>query len=329
MFNHTSGRRSFLRGAASLAAYSLVHQARAQSTFPSKPITLVVPFAPGGNVDIVARSLGVPLTKMAGQPVVVDNRAGGGGGVGTGLVVRAAADGYTLLVATPGQLGTLPEIIKLPYKADSLVPVSLLSRTPVVVVVRANDTRFKTAADFIKAMKATKGGVTLGHAGPGSPNHLALLQLEDSAKVQVNAVPYKGSGPALVDLLGGQIDAVIDQITSSTPHIKGGGLRALIVLGPQAGGVLSNVPTLAQLGLPVFDATTFVGMFAPKGTPVATITRLHDWTSKSVPQPEFANVIRDLGSEPVAEGGAALQRLVNSEVALAVRMVKEGRLKVD
>ncbi|WCM99497.1 tripartite tricarboxylate transporter substrate binding protein [Acidovorax sp. GBBC 1281] len=329
MFNAPSSRRGFLQGAASLAACSMTVPSGAQNRFPWKPITLVVPFAPGGNVDIVARSLGVPLTKWVGQSVIVDNRAGGGGAVGTSTVARAEADGHTLLVATPGQLGTLPEIIKTPYKADSLVPVAVLSRTPVVVVVRANDPRFKTAADFIKAVKSTSQGVAVGHAGPGSPNHLALLQFEDSAQAQVNAVPYKGSGPALVDLMGGQIDAVIDQITSSTPHIKGGALRALMVLGPQAGGLLASVPTQAQLGLPVFDATTFVGVFAPKATPAANVASLHEWITKSVAQPEFTNVIRDLGSEPVGEGGAALQRLVSGEVALATRMVKQGRLKAD
>ncbi|SFA96400.1 Tripartite tricarboxylate transporter family receptor [Delftia tsuruhatensis] len=152
----TSGRRGFIRTAVSFAALAAASatsavQARA---FPAKPLTLVVPFAPGGNVDIVARTLGIPLARHAGQSVIVDNRAGGGGAVGSGWVARAEPDGHTLLVATPGQLGTLPEMIKLPYRADSFAPIAVVSRTPVVVVVRANDARFKTAADFIKAMKA-------------------------------------------------------------------------------------------------------------------------------------------------------------------------------
>ncbi|XAH23747.1 tripartite tricarboxylate transporter substrate binding protein [Xylophilus sp. GW821-FHT01B05] len=280
-------------------------------------------------MDIVARTLGLPLARYAGQPVVVDNRAGGGGAVGTGWAARAEPEGHSLLVATPGQLGTLPEMIKVPYRADSFVPVAVVSRTPVVVVVRANDPRFKTAADFLKAIKAQGENVTVGHAGPGSPNHLALLQLEDAAKTRVNTVPYKGSGPALLDLIGGQIDAVVDQITSSTPHIKGGALRALFVLGPQAGGMLANVPNLAQLGLPTFDATTFVGVFAPKGAPPANVKSLYGWISKSVAEPEFSNVIRELGSEPFLEGAGVLQRLVNEEAVLAAGLVKQGRLKVE
>lgn len=329
MTHHSLPRRRFAQGAAALVAAALVSPAIAQSRFPSKPITLIVPFAPGGNVDIVARSLAVPMTQLAGQSVVVDNRAGGGGSVGTGIVARAESDGHTLLVATPGQLGTLPEIIKLAYKADSLAPVALLSRTPVVVVVRANDPRFKTAADFVSAMKAKSQAVTIGHAGPGTPNHLALLQLEDATNAQVSAVPYRGSGPALVDLLGGQVDAVVDQITSSTPHIKGGGLRALMVLGPHAPGLLVNVPTLAQLGLPVFDATTFVGAFAPKNTATSTTATLQEWMSKAAGQPEFVKIIRDLGSEPLGESATLLQRLVGEEVALAQKMVRQGRLKSD
>lgn len=241
----TSGRRGFIRTAVSFAALAAASAASAVQAraFPAKPLTLVVPFAPGGNVDIVARTLGIPLARHAGQSVIVDNRAGGGGAVGSGWVARAEPDGHTLLVATPGQLGTLPEMIKLPYRADSFAPIAVVSRTPVVVVVRANDARFKTAADFIKAMKARDGSVTVGHAGPGSPNHLAVLQLEDAVKVRVNPVPYKGSGPALVDLIGGQIDAVVDQITSSTPHIKSGALRALFVLGPRAGAGWPMCPT--------------------------------------------------------------------------------------
>lgn len=330
MQDHPIRRRSLMQGGASLAALAATWPALAPArAFPDKPVTLVVPFAPGGNVDIVARSLAVPLTKQAGQSVIVDNRAGGGGAVGTTWVSRAEPDGHTLLVATPGQLGTLPEMVKLSYRADSLVPVAVVSRTPVVVVVRANDTRFKTAADFLQLMKARSEGLTVGHAGPGTPNHLALLQMEDATKLRVNAVPYKGSGPALVDLLGGQIDAVIDQITSSTPHIKAGGLRALMVLGPQSTGILAQVPTLAQLGLPAFDATTCVGVFAPKGTPATPLASLHGWIAKSVAEPAFANVIRDLGSEPRAESAEVLQQLVQDEVALATRLVKQGRLKSD
>lgn len=327
MHNHFQGRRGFLQAALSVAAATAsIAQARA---FPAKPLTLVVPFAPGGNVDIVARTLGIPLARHAAQSVVVDNRAGGGGSVGSGWVARAEADGHTLLVATPGQLGTLPEMIKLPYRADSFAPIAVVSRTPVVVVVRANDARFKTAQDFIRLMKATAGNVTVGHAGPGSPNHLALLQLEDALKTSANAVPYKGSGPALVDLIGGQVDAVIDQITSSTPHIRSGALRALLVLGPRAGAGLAEVPNLAQFGLPVFDATTFVGVFAPKAIPAAHADSLHGWISKAAGEPEFTRVIRELGSEPFPDSGAALQRLVNDEAVLAARLTRQGRLKAE
>lgn len=330
MLNKNSSRRGFIGGGASIAAFMVASPVLSQSrVFPAKPITLIVPFAPGGNVDIVARTLGVPLTRYAGQSVIVDNRAGGGGAVGTAWAARAEVEGHSLLVATPGQLGTLPEMIKVPYRADSFMPVSLVSRTPVVVVVRANDPRFKTAADFLKAIKAKGEEVTIGHAGPGSPNHLALLQLEDVAKTRVNTVPYKGSGPALLDLIGGQIDAVIDQITSSTPHIKSGTLRAVLVLGPQVSGILSNVPNLAQLGLPVFDATTFVGVFAPKGVSPGNVANLNGWISKSVAEPEFSKVIRELGSEPFAESAGVLQRLVNEDTVLAARLVKQGRLKAE
>ena len=142
-------------------------------------------------------------------------------------------------------------------------------------------------------------------------------------------MPYKGSGPAVVDLLGGQIDAVIDQITSSAPHLKSGGLRALLVLGPQVGGMLASVPNLAQQGIANFDATTFVGVFAPRGIAPQTVASLQGWISKSVAEPEFSKPIRELGSEPFAESAAYLQRLVQEDAVLAMRLVKQGRLKAD
>jgi len=330
MLKIKKNRRSYLKNCFAMAAAAAYLPAYSQiRPFPTKNVTLVVPFAPGGNVDIVARTLAVPFNRYAGQSVIVDNRAGGGGSVGTGWVARAEPDGHTLLVATPGQLGTLPEMIKTPYRADSLVPIAVLSRTPVVVVVRSNDNRFKTPADFLKLMRTKEEGVTIGHAGPGSPNHLAVLQLEDAVKARVNAVPYKGSGPALVDLIGGQIDAVVDQITSSTPHIKGGALRALMVLGPPAPAILANTPTMGQLGLPAFDGTTYVGLFAPKGTPGSAINTIFDLASKSVAEPSFTNVIRELGSDLSLENSASLARLVSEDSALASRLIKQGRLKAE
>jgi tripartite-type tricarboxylate transporter receptor subunit TctC len=330
LFNQKIGRRSFIQCAASAAAlvpaFAVLSQTR---PFPAKPITIIVPYPPGGSADIVARALSQPLTRHAGQSIVVDNRAGGGGSVGTGWAARADSDGHTLLVGPTSQLSVLPQMIKVPYSFDSLVPIALVTRTPVAVVVRANDPRIKTAGDFLNVLKAKGEAVTIGHAGPGTPNHLALLQLEDASNTRVNAVPYKGSGPALLDLIGGQIDAVIDQSASSAPHIKSGGLRAVLVLGPQAQGVFANVPTLAQAGLTAFDSTTIVGLYAPKGIPAATVATLSGWISKSVAEPEFSNVIRDLSSEPKFESASILQRLVNEEGVLAARLVKQGRLKAE
>lgn len=212
-------RRIFMtRGAAAAAALATGSMAQAKD-FPAKPITLIVPFAPGGNIDIVGRTLAIPLASLLGQPVIVDNRAGGGRAVGATAVARAAPDGYTLLVGTPGQIVTVPAMIKTIYSVSSFRPVGLASKTSVVIVARKSDSRFRNFHEFVALARSRPGSVAAAHAGPGTPNHLALLQLENLLKLNFHIVPYRGSGPALVDVLGGQIDACCDQLSSSMAHL--------------------------------------------------------------------------------------------------------------
>ncbi|RYF70265.1 MAG: tripartite tricarboxylate transporter substrate binding protein, partial [Comamonadaceae bacterium] len=205
------GRRQFISwGGALSLGLPLAAQAQA---YPRRPVTLLVPFAPGGNIDVLARSLSIPMGKLLGQSVVVDNRAGGGGAVGTAIAAKAEADGYTVLVTTPGQLATLPRMIKTTYSSASVVPVGVASRTAMVVVARANDARFREFEQVIAMVRDKPGTLSGGHAGAGTINHLALLQLEAACGGKINPVAYRGSAPALVDLLGGQVDVVFDQIT--------------------------------------------------------------------------------------------------------------------
>jgi len=321
-------RRTFLK--LSLAAMPALQSMPAWArSFPSKPITLVVPFAPGGNIDVVGRSLSVPLSKLLGQIVVVENRAGAGGGIGTASVARAEPDGHTLLVATPAQVATLPQMFKTAYDVASFQPVGVATRTSMIVVARRDDARFKTFDDFLALARGKPGAINAGHAGNGTPNHLALLQLENAARCQFGAVAYKGSGPALVNLLGAQIDVVFDQVTSSMPHIKSGALRPLAILGPVADPTLPGVPTLAESNVGRFDATTYAGLLAPAGTPGAVIDILSQVLKKALADPQLNASLNALGSFTESGDAAALKTLLDTERALAMKLVAEGRLTAN
>ena len=324
-------RRSLLRRSGALAASLLAAPlVRAQAAhFPDKPITLVVPFAPGGNIDIVGRSVAVPLGKILGQSVIVDNRAGGSGSIGTGVVARAATDGYTLLVATAGQIVTLPQMFKTPYRGDSIKPLGLVSKTNIATIVRKGDKRFKTFQELVAYAKANPGKLNGGHAGAGTPNHLALLQLESTLGIEFTMVAYKGMGPALIDLLGGQIDVVGDQVSSSMPHLKAGTLEALAVLGPERDPAFPAVPTLVELKLGNFDMTTYAGILAPAGVSADVTARLSDAVRQAAADPAFGATLRELGSG--ARGGTAAQfaALIKDEETFAARMIQQGRLKAD
>ncbi|GGX09586.1 lipoprotein [Pigmentiphaga litoralis] len=321
-------RRTFLK--LSLAAMPALQSMPAWArSFPSKPITLVVPFAPGGNIDVVGRSLSVPLSKLLGQIVVVENRAGAGGGIGTASVARAEPDGHTLLVATPAQVATLPQMFKTAYDVASFQPVGVATRTSMIVVARRDDARFKSFDDLLALARGKPGAINAGHAGNGTPNHLALLQLENAAGCQFGAVAYKGSGPALVNLLGGQIDVVFDQVTSSMPHIKSGALRPLAILGSVADPTLPGVPTLAESNVGRFDATTYAGLLAPAGTPGAVIDVLSQALRKALADPQLNASLNALGSFTESGDAGALKTLLDTERALATRLVAEGRLTAN
>ena len=322
-------RRKFMvRSAAAATALAAGSGARADK-FPAKTVSLVVPFPPGGNIDIVGRGIAVPLAKYLGRPVIVDNRGGGGGAVGATAVARAAPDGYTLMVGTPGQIVTVPAMIKTSYSASNFRPVGLASRTSVVIVTRRSDKRFKNLNELIALARSNPGMITAAHAGPGTPNHLALLQLENLLKLEFNIVSYRGSGPALIDVLGGQVDLCSDQVSSSMAHIKAGTLQALAVLGPDPDPLLPGVPTLGQLGLPEFDATTYAGIFAPSQVPAQVMATLTAAVDRAARDPQFAATLRELGSIAMPGSPEDFGRIVDAEAALAAEMVKQGRLKAE
>lgn len=322
-------RRELLKlGTLAAAGSALTAPAWAQE-FPSKPVTIVVPFAPGGNTDIVARTVAVALGKVLGQSVIVDNRAGAGGSIGAMQVARAAPDGYTLLLCGAGVVVTVPEMVKTSYSRSNFAPLGLVNKGSMVLLARKNETRFKNFKELAAYARSGEGKLIAAHSGPGTPNHLALLQLETLLKTKFTIVSYKGSGPALIDLIGGQVDVHFDQVSSSLQHIKGGALQPLAVLGPTQDPSLPSVQTVAELGFGEIDGTTYVGVLAPSGTPKAVQDKLAAALAQAVKDPQTVNSARELGSVAYSSTPQEFARLLDAEYALASQATKDGRLKAD
>ena len=325
----TIQRRQLLKlGAVAAASGALGSHAWAQA-FPSRPVTLVVPFAPGGNTDIVARTVAVALGKVLGQSVIVDNRAGAGGSIGAAQVARAAPDGYTLLLCGAGVVVTVPEMVKTSYGRTNFAPLGLVNKSSMVLLARKDEARFKNFKEFAAYARSGEGKLTAAHSGPGTPNHLALLQLESLLKTKFTIVSYKGSGPALIDLIGGQIDVHFDQVPSALQHIKGGALQALAVLGPTQDPLLPGVQTVSELGFGSIDGTTYVGVLAPSGTPKDVQDKLAAALAQAVKDPQTVNSARELGSVALSSTPQEFGRILEAEYALAAQATKDGRLKVD
>jgi tripartite-type tricarboxylate transporter receptor subunit TctC len=322
-------RRELLKlGTIAAAGSALSAPAWAQE-FPSKPVTIVVPFAPGGNTDIVARTVAVALGKVLGQSVIVDNRAGAGGSIGAMQVARAAPDGYTLLLCGAGVVVTVPEMVKTSYSRSNFAPLGLVNKGSMVLLARKNEARFKNFKELAAYARSGEGKLIAAHSGPGTPNHLALLQLETLLKTKFTVVSYKGSGPALIDLIGGQVDVHFDQVSSSLQHIKGGALQPLAVLGPTQDPSLPGVQTVAELGFGEIDGTTYVGVLAPSGTPKAVQDKLAAALAQAVKDPQTVNSARELGSVAYSSTPQEFARLLDAEYALASQATKDGRLKAD
>jgi tripartite-type tricarboxylate transporter receptor subunit TctC len=323
-------RRHWLSTVASLtAAAALLCAAPARAEkFPDKPITLIVPFAPGGNLDIVARTLAPAIGAALGQSVVVENRAGAGGAVGASFVARAKPDGYTLVVSTPNALVVSPLITKTTYQLDNFAPIGSAATTPLVIVVQGKG-RFPNIQAVLAEARAKPGKLTVGHSGNGTTNDVALLQLEVAAKLSVNPVPYKGSGPALTDLMGGQIDLVVDQLTSSANFIRAGSLRAVAVMSRDRDPGLPDVPTLREVGITNFDASTEAGLLAPAGTPKEIIDTLNAALRKALEDPAVKKSLDSVGSPGHPSSPQEWSATLKREQATAQALSKAGTLKPE
>ena len=319
-------RRRLLESALGAAALGLAATSRAADKFPDKTITLIVPFAPGGNLDIVGRTVAPGMGAALGQSIVVENRAGAGGAIGASFVARAKPDGYTLMVSTPNALVVSPLITSTTYKLESFAAIGSASTTPLTIVVPAKS-RFTSIKALLEAARAKPGKLSVGHSGNGTTNHVALLQLSQAAGLQFNIVPYKGSGPALTDLMAGQLDFVVDQLTSSANFIRAGNLRCLAVMSRERDPALPDVPTLREAGIVDFDASTQAGLLAPAGTPPAVLEVLNAALQKTLADPATAKALLELGSPAHPSTTQEWAATLKHEQATALALSKAGILR--
>jgi tripartite-type tricarboxylate transporter receptor subunit TctC len=322
----TIKRRELLVGGLSLAATG-GGAARAQA-FPSKPIRFIVPYAAGGNVDVTVRLVGEAMQRNLGQTIVVDNRPGAGGLVGQEAMITAPADGYTLCAAGFPSLHVSALMAGKPSMVPLVQPVSMLSTVPMVVVVPANS-KYADWKALMADAKANPGTVSLGHAGNGTPNHTAILRIQRASGVQFAIVPYRGSGVGINDAMAGQISGYVDQITSSLPYIKSGKLRALMVVGEKRAPDLPDVPSLKDLGEPVFDGGTTIGVYVRKETPAPLVQTINAAVVAALKDPAVSKRLVELGAVVRPSTPEEFVAVMKSDEQAIGELEKAGLLKPE
>lgn len=313
-----------------MAALLLPMAAGAQEAWPSKAITFVVPYPPGGPTDLMARLIATPLSQKLNVPVIVDNRAGASGNIGTGQVVRAKPDGYTILLAASGNLSANQYLYKKlgfdPIK--DLAPIIQISKFPLVLEV-SEKSPLKNFRDYVQFSKNPDNRVTFGSASNGSPQHLGAELLKTTAKIDITHVPYKGAGPALVDLIGGQITSMFDILGSSISHIKSGKLRPLAVTTKERSTLLPEVPSISEMGFPDFDYYAWHGISTTAGTPKPVIARLNSEIRSIFANPAFKEKWREIGSEVVTGTPEQFDSFIKTEALKMGSLIKALEIQLD
>jgi tripartite-type tricarboxylate transporter receptor subunit TctC len=327
-------RRAALALAAGLACLAAL-PAAAQGAWPTRPVRIVVPFAAGGTTDILARAMAPELSKAFGQQFIVDNRAGAGGNVGAEIVAHSPGDGYTLLMGTVGTHGINRALYaKLPYDPiKDFVPITLVAGVPNVMVMQTEKARslgINNVADFIKYAKANPGKLNMASSGNGTSIHLAGELFKSMSGTYMVHFPYRGSGPALLDMVGGTMDVMFDNLPSSMPQIKAGKLKALAVTSARRSDALPDVPTIEQAaGLKGFDASSWFGLLAPAGTPPDIVNRIQQEVAKSLGTAAIKEKLLAQGAIPSGNTPAEFARLIDSEHKKWAKVVKDSGAKVD
>lgn len=318
-----------VRALAAIALAAFVQVASAQG-YPSRPITMVVGFAPGGGTDTTARIVAKKLAESVGQSVIVENKAAAGGTVATHQVARSAPDGYTILLGSVGSIAVWPHLNpKLPYDPlRDLAPITMAVEFPNVIVVNST-LPVKTLAEFVAAAKAKPGIIGYGSSGVGGIGHLAGALLALTAGIDIVHVPYKGGGPAMQDLLGGQIPAMVATPVTALPHIKAGKVRALATTGAARAAMMPDVPTVAESGYPGYEATNWYAYYAPAGTPKDVLARLHKELVDALNAPEVREQLDRQGVEAKPGTPEALTKYMERELATWGKVVKAAKIQAN
>jgi len=300
------------------------------SAYPTKPIKLVVPFPPGGVADIIARPLAESLSNYLGQSVVVDNKGGATGTIGASFVANSPADGYTLLLGTANEITMSPTLFKtLPYDPNTaFTPITPVGDFPNVLVVGPSVTS-KNFIEFVELIRSKPGRITFASSGTGSTNHLTAVLFANQAKLDIVNVPYRGGGPALADLLGGQVDALFATLPSAMAQIKAGKLRALAVTGNVRSGVLPDVPTIKELGIAGVTVTTWNGVLAPAKLPPKIAKQLHDAIIHVVDEPAFKEKMLAVGVEPSTSSAADFSARIKTEYEKWSTLIKRSGMTIE
>lgn len=322
---HPTRRQLLFAGAAA----PLVQAARADS-WPSKPVSFVVPFPSGGGTDAFARPLSAQLTRSLGKQVIIDNRGGAGGTVGATIAAKAAPDGYTFFMGAVHHAIAPAMYPKLDYNLETdFVPVGLISSVPQVVVVNPQRMPVKDLKGFLELVRRNPGKYNYGSAGNGTSHHLAGELFKLQTKTFITHIPYRGAGPALQDLIGGQVDMMFDGLGSSANHIRSGRIKALAVAAPQRAPGFPDLPTSAEAGLPTYQVATWYGLWAPKGTPKDIVERMQAEMARAFATPELQSAWQGLGADTPKLYGPAFGGFVSSEIKRWAEVVKTSGAKLE
>jgi tripartite-type tricarboxylate transporter receptor subunit TctC len=323
--------KNFLTNALTAVAMSLAPTGAALAqAWPAKPVRLVVPFAPGGSTDVQARLLALELQKSLGQPVVVENRPGANGNLGTAEVARAPADGYTILMGGIGPNAVSAAFTPAPRydPAKDFIAVAMTAVSPNVLVVNPS-LKADSLQQLLAEARARPGRLDYASPGAGTSNHLAMELLKHRAKVFIVTVPYKGSAPAMTDVMAGQLPMMFNNIDVVLPHIRAGKLKPLAITGARRSPLLPNVPTMAEAGMPDFAVGAWFGLFVPAGTPAPVVQRLHTETQKALATPEMRAKFEAMGIQPGTMDQPAFARFVLAEIQSWGKLVRDAGLKAE
>ena len=295
--------------------------------YPSKPVRVIVPYAPGGATDLIARLVGTKLTERLGQTMIVENRPGGGGVIGADLAARAPADGHTVLLAVPAEMAILPHLQKMPYRVErDFATVSLAALTPLIFVVHPT-LPVKTVKDVVALAKSRPGQLTYASAGTGGVQHLSGELLKITAKIDILHVPYKGAGPVMPDLLGGHVAMFFSGMPPAMPHVRAGKLRPLAVTTAKRSPTVPDVPTMQESGMPGFDISNWFAYFVPRGTPPDTIAKLNSEINRALRLPDVREKLASVGAEVVGTTPQELEKFVQSESDKFAKLIKASGAK--